>query len=154
MLQSIFTLFQTGLSSPDSALLVARISVGVFFAISGFNKLFNPGRHKSLTANLTKNGIPYIPVMQWFVPFWEFVSGLFLAIGLFTVFHALVLMIICVVAACCEARKRVAAYSPINAGDVVADYLYLQEILYMVLLSVNILAGGGKFSFDHIVFKF
>jgi putative oxidoreductase len=140
-----------GFNAPDVALFVTRATVGIFFAISGFNKLFNPARHQSLVNNLTGNHIPDVKLMQWFVPFWEFTGGLMLAIGLATVFSAGVLLIICLVACECESAKRVEAYKPINAGDKVADYLYLQEILYMALLAVNVLAGSGKYSVDYFI---
>jgi putative oxidoreductase len=153
VLQEIFSLIHNGLSAPDAALLLSRVSVGVFFAISGFNKLFNAGRHISLTNNLISNNIPAVWFMCWFVPAWEFVAGMWLAIGFLTCFSATVLMIICVVAAVCESRKRVEAFHPINVGDRVADYLYLQEILYMMLLGVNLLAGSGKYSIDKIIFN-
>lgn len=140
-----------GFNAPDMALLVTRVSVGVFFAISGFNKLFNSARHQSLVNNLKGNNIPDVKDMQWFVPFWELTSGVMIALGFATVFNAGVLLIICAVACCCESSRRVEAYKPINAGDRLADYLYLQEILYMVLLSVNVLAGSGKYSIDHFI---
>ncbi len=140
-----------GFNAPDMALFITRVSVGVFFAISGFNKLFNPARHESLKNNLTANKIPNIPLMQWFVPFWELTSGALIAIGFATVFNAGVLIIICLVAFCCEGPRRVAAYKPINAGDTVADYLYLQEVLYILLLAVNVLAGSGKYSVDSLI---
>lgn len=143
-----------GFDAPHVALFLTRVSVGVFFAISGYNKLFNAGRHQALVNNLAGNHIPNIKLMQWFVPFWELTSGLFIAIGLATVFNALVLMIICLVACGCEAQRRVAAYKPINTGDKVADYLYLQEVLYMILLAVNVLAGSGKYSVDTLINNF
>lgn len=137
----------------DVALAVARISVGVFFAISGGNKLFVASRHASLRANLTKNGIPAVPFMEWWVPFWEFVSGAMLAVGLLSAFSAGVLAIICVVAICCESSRRVEAFKPINRADRVADYLYLQEVLYLVLLVVTMIAGTGRYSLDHVLFS-
>ncbi len=150
---TLSTLLMHGFNSPDAALFLTRVATGGFFAISGFNKLFNSGRHASLTANLVKNKIPYISFMCWFVPFWELWAGALLAVGMFTTFHAAVLMIICIVAAMCESRQRVEAYHPINTGDRIADYLYLQEILYMLLLAVSILAGSGKYSLDNLLFN-
>lgn len=141
-----------GIAAPDAALALVRVATGTFFAISGFNKLFHHQRHLSLTANLVKNKIPCIPLMQWWVPSWEFVGGLLLAIGFMSAFAASVLTIICIVACMCEARTRVEAYHPINTGDRVADYLYLQEVLYILLLAVNILAGTGKYSVDAVLF--
>jgi len=41
-----------GLGGSEYAWLIARIATGLFFAISGFFKLFNPGSHKVLTDTL------------------------------------------------------------------------------------------------------
>lgn len=136
----------------DAALAVGRVSVGVFFAISGANKLFVPQRHAAIRANLAHNGIPAVSFMEWWVPGWEFASGVLLAAGLLSAFNAGVLAIICIVACCCEAKRRVEAFGPINTPDRVADYLYLQEVLYLVLLAVTVFAGAGRFSLDHLLF--
>lgn len=155
---SIFDIAAHGLAAVDPtlakdvALAVARTSVGVFFAISGANKLLVTERHESLRANLRKNGIPVVPFMEWWVPFWELMAGVMLAVGLLSAFSAGVLAIICIVALCCEGPRRVAAYSPINAPDKVADYLYLQEVLYLVLLAVTMIAGTGRYSLDYLLF--
>lgn len=137
-----------GLNSPDVALAIVRVSVGGFFAISGYNKLFVPERHEALCDNLNKNHIPCMALMQWWVPGWEFAGGLMLAAGLVSAFAAAVLAFICVVAIVCEARDKVKAYHPINRGDAVADYLYLPEVLYLILLGVTLLAGHGRYSID------
>jgi putative oxidoreductase len=147
----ILSLAQMGLNSPNVAIAVVRVATGGFFAISGFNKLFNPGRHASLKANLQKNHIPDVGFMQWWVPVWEFVGGILLTIGLFSAFAAFVLTDICIVACCCEARSRVEAYRPINRGDRIADYLYLPEVLYACLLIVPLLSGGGAYSVDALM---
>lgn len=140
-----------GFSAHDVALAFIRTGVGVFFAISGYNKLFHKERHAALRANLVKNKIPHVHIMEWWVPFWEFASGLMLAIGLLSAFNAGVLIIICVVACCCEAPKKVAAYKPINRSDAIADYLYLPEVLYIFMLAVNVLAGTGRYSVDALI---
>jgi len=147
-MQDLITVAAHGIQAPDAALAIVRVSIGGFFALSGYNKLFNPGRHQSLLATLSKNHIPCLPLMQWWVPGWEFTGGLLLVAGLFSAFAAMVLSIICVVAICCEARGRVDAYQPINKGDRIADYLYLPEVLYLILLTVTVLAGTGQYSLD------
>lgn len=148
----LIVLASHGLAAPDLAVAIVRGSIGGFFAISGFNKLWHEERHAALVANLTKNHIPCLPLMQWWVPGWEFVAGSTLAVGMLSAVSATILAIICVVAICCEARSKVAKYSPINAGDVVADYLYLPEVLYLILLAVVILAGTGQYSLDWYAF--
>jgi putative oxidoreductase len=151
-MNSTLSLFAQGLNAPDAALAVVRVGAGTFFALSGYNKLFNKGRHQSLTNNLTKNGIPFIGFMQWWVPFWEFVAGTMLAIGLMSAFSSGVLMVICLVACCCEATKKVESYKPINTADRVDDYLYLPEVLYLFMLVITLFAGSGKYSVDALIF--
>jgi putative oxidoreductase len=138
-----------GFDAKDMALAIVRITIGTFFAISGFNKLFHEERHASLTANLKKNNIPCLAIMQWWVPGWEFLAGLMLVAGMMSAFAASVLIIICLVACYCEAAEKVEKYGPINFGDRIADYLYLPEVLYVILLSVTVLAGTGKYSLDY-----
>lgn len=139
-------------AASDIALAVVRSTIGGFFFISGFNKLFNPARHGHLVQTLTKDKVPAVPFMQWWVPGWELLGGAMLAVGLFSAFAATVLLIICIVALCCEGADRVAKYGPINFGDRIADYLYLQETLYAILLVTVMLAGTGAYSLDHLLF--
>lgn len=146
-------IFIDGSMPIDIPLAAVRIATGTFFAISGFNKLFNAARHASLRKNLEHNHIPAVGIMQWWVPSWEFIGGSMLLIGLLTPLVALILSIICVVACCCEAATKVDAYHPINQGDRAADYLYLPEVLYLCMLSLSLFGGGGEYSLDNILFN-
>lgn len=151
-LKAFHTLLWAGLSSPDFADTVLRATVGTFSAISGGNKLFVASRHRALCATLARLGIPRCGgVMEWWVPGWTFVAGLMLAAGLLTAFSAGVLFIIYGVAFACEARHKVEAYRPINHCDRVADYLYLPETLYMVMLVAVMLAGPSRYSLDFLL---
>lgn len=150
-ISTLINVAQNGSGHYDAAISIARVATGTFFAISGFNKLTDPGRHQSLVETLSKDHVPDVKFMEWWVPGWELIAGTLLALGLFTSFAALVLIIICAVACCCEAKGRVDAYQPINGGDRVADYLYLPEVLYMLLLVVPALAGGGAYSLDAVL---
>lgn len=140
-----------GFGLHDLGLAVVRVAVGVFFAISGYHKLFNRDRHARLVGTLISNKIPCVGFMCWWVPFWEFVGGLMLAVGLLTAFSAGVLLIICLVACRVEAPKKVAAFHPIDRADVLDDYLYLPEVLYIVMLLVTLLAGTGAYSVDALI---
>jgi putative oxidoreductase len=150
-LSALLALLRQGLNSPDLADLMIRASVGVFFAMSGGNKLFVPSRHASLRRSLADNKIPCVSPMAWWVAGWEFAAGITLALGLFSAFSAVVLLIICLVACACEAHKKVTAFQPINGFDVVADYLYLPEVLYTVLLTAAIVHGTGHYSLDWLL---
>lgn len=142
-----------GFNFHDIGQTLLRVAIGVFFACSGFNKLFHPERHQSLKSNLIKNRIWCVPVMVWWVAAWEFASGIMLALGLFSAFNAAVLLIVCIVAFKCEAKHRVAAFKPINKADVMACYLYLQETLYVLILVACILGGMSAYSLDALIWK-
>lgn len=150
-MNTIIKLMSHGFQNPDVALFLSRAVVGIFFTMSGMNKLFVASRHQSLVNNLTKNGIKPLAFMSYWVPFWEFASGIMVTIGLLAPFNAGVLLIICIVACTCELRERVAAYKPINTADEIADYLYIQDVLYMALLAVVIFAGSGRYSVDALI---
>lgn len=152
MIEQALQIAAHGAGATDFALALVRVGTGMFFMLSGFNKLFNAGRHAAIVETFKKDHVPFIAFNQWWVPSWEFAAGLLMVVGLFSAFAAAVLIIICAVACYCEAKERVAAYAPINGGDRIADYLYLPEVLYVLLLSVNVLAGTGRFSLDAWLF--
>lgn len=141
-----------GFGLTDIALSFQRVGVGLFFAISGWHKLFNPTRHKSFVQTLQKDRVPLLRFNEWWVPGWELVAGVALMVGLATAFSAAILTIICIVACATEAREKVASYGPINRADALDDWLYLPEVLYVLMLLVNVLGGGGPYSLDAILF--
>lgn len=136
----------------DIPIAAVRMATGLFFAISGYNKLVVPERHAKLTRTLENDHIPAIGFMQWWVPGWELLAGVMLVLGLLTPIAALVLTIICIVACCCEAREKVESYHPINAADRIDDYLYLPEFLYICMLAISLFCGGGEYSLDNYLF--
>jgi hypothetical protein len=69
-------------SLEEFAVLLARISLGVFFAISGGNKLFVASQHKLMYETIIGAGIPFPQVMTYFVSSVEFVCRCLLVIGL------------------------------------------------------------------------
>ena len=142
------TLLTLGVNAPDAALTLNRVVLGTFFAISGFNKLFNASRHATLTQTLKDDGVPAVPVMQWLVPGVEFSGGCALILGLLSALSAFGLLVICLTALGLDAIKRIAEWQPINRGDWVADLLYLPEMLYCIGLAIVILAGPGAWSVD------
>lgn len=140
------------IGSVDLSLFMLRLTVGVFFMLSGYNKLFSPSRHQALVETLNRDKIPFIPIMQWWVPGWELVGGALVALGAGTAFAASTLSTLMCVACWAEAAKKVEEYKPINGADRVDDYLYLPEVLYLVMLLAVLSAGPGAYSIDHIFF--
>lgn len=135
----------------DFGLLLARGSVGVFFAISGYHKLFNADRHAKLVETLTADHVPFVRFNAWFVPTVELIAGAALALGMLSTISALLLGAICLVATCVDGCKRVEEWKPVDFADRVDDYLYLPEVLLGVLLLVTIMCGPGAYSLDAFV---
>lgn len=145
--------FIDGVGSADFAVALNRVAVGAFFTISGYHKLFNTKRHAALCATLERDNIPYIKVMQWWVPGWEFIAGVTLALGLFSVVSALILGFICLVATCTDGLHRITnEYKPIDLADWLDDLLYLPEVLLGIMLVTVILIGPERYSLDHYFF--
>src|SRR5271163_345882 len=64
------------------AILLVRVSIGLFFAISGANKLFVAGTTKTMYETLVKAKVPFPHLMTYFVSGVEFVGGSLVAAGL------------------------------------------------------------------------
>jgi uncharacterized membrane protein YphA (DoxX/SURF4 family) len=141
-----------GIGAHDLAFATARAAVGAFFAISGWHKLFHPARRERFTRTLIEDRVPAPHLMRWWVAGWEFTAGVWLTVGLFSAFSAFVLMVICFVACWAEAPAKVRGFEPIDRADALDDYLYLPEVLYLVILGVVMLGGTGAYSLDAILF--
>jgi putative oxidoreductase len=143
--QLLLNLFQSGLgpASGSVALLLNRIVLGLFFAISGFHKLFNKGRHEQLVATLRSSHIPLIGFNQWWVPAVEFLGGLALVSGVLAPLAALALAVECLIAVSTDGWKRIPAYRPIDKADWLDDLLYLPEVLAVAALLVVVGLGPG-----------
>src|SRR6202167_411623 len=63
------------------AILLVRVSLGLFFAISGANKLFVASGTKTMYETLVKAKVPFPHQMAFFVSGVEFVGGSLLNVG-------------------------------------------------------------------------
>jgi uncharacterized membrane protein YphA (DoxX/SURF4 family) len=142
------SLITLGAQAPDAALTLNRVALGMFFAISGYHKLFNRSRHATLTQTLQDDGVRAVPIMQWLLPSIEFGGGWALIIGLLSALAAFGLFVICFAAVVLDATKRVRAWQPIDRADWLGDLLYLPEALYCIGLAVVMLGGPGPWSLD------
>src|SRR5579862_3324618 len=80
------------------AILLVRVSIGLFFAISGANKLFVAGGTKPVYETLVKANVPFPHQMAYFVSGVEFVCGSLLAVGFLSNPAAMTLLIDMIVA--------------------------------------------------------
>jgi putative oxidoreductase len=129
------------------AILLVRVSIGLFFAISGANKLFVAGGTKPVYDTLVKAKVPFPRQTAYFVAGVEFVAGSLLAVGFFSSPACVALLIDMTVATLISAVSTLPKrLSPLNWLD---DFLYLPEVLYVLFFISLICSGPGKFSVDY-----
>ncbi|HUJ20505.1 MAG TPA: DoxX family protein [Bryobacteraceae bacterium] len=129
------------------AILLVRVSIGLFFAISGANKLFVAGGTKPVYDTLVKAKMPFPQLTAYFVSTVEFVGGSLVAVGFLSSPACLALLIDMIVAIFTEAISTLPkGLSPLRWLD---DFLYLPEVLYVLFFTWLIFSGPGNFSVDH-----
>jgi len=129
------------------AILLVRVSIGLFFAISGANKLFVAGGTKPVYDTLVKAKVPFPRQTAYFVASVEFVCGSLVTVGFFSSPASMALMIDMIVATLTSSLATLPkGLSPLSWLD---DFLYLPEVLYVLFFIWLICSGPGKFSVDY-----
>ncbi|HZB88945.1 MAG TPA: DoxX family protein [Terracidiphilus sp.] len=128
------------------AILLVRVSLGLFFAISGANKLFVAARGQTMYETIMKAKIPFPRQMAHFVSGVEFVGGSLVAAGFLSSLACVALsvnMVAAILTTTLSAMPK--GLSPLNWLD---DFLYLPEVLYVLFFIWLICSGPGRFSVD------
>ena len=129
------------------AILLVRVSLGLFFAISGANKLFTAAGTKTMYETLVKAKVPFPHQMAYFVSGVEFVGGSLLAVGFLSSPACAVLLVDMIVAILTSTLSTLPeGLSPLKWLD---DFLYLPEVRYVLFFIWLICSGPGKFSVDY-----
>jgi putative oxidoreductase len=129
------------------AILLVRVSIGLFFAISGANKLFVAGGTKPVYDTLVQAKVPFPRQMAYFVSSVEFFCGSLVAAGFLSSPACVALLIDMIVATLTSAVSTLPkGLSPLSWLD---DLLYLPEVLYVLFFIWLICSGPGKFSVDY-----
>src|SRR5271155_4370025 len=129
------------------AILLVRVSIGLFFAISGANKLFSAWGTKQVYDTLVKAKVPFPRQTAYFVASVEFVCGSLLTVGFLSSPACVALLIDMIVAVLTNTLATVPkGLSSLNWLD---DVLYLPEVLYVLIFIWLICSGPGKFSVDY-----
>ena len=129
------------------AILLVRVSIGLFFAISGGNKLFVAGGTKPVYDTLVQAKVPFPRQTAYFVAGVEFLGGSLITIGFLSSPACAALMIDMIVATLTSAIATLPkGLSPLSWLD---DLLYLPEVLYVLFFIWLISSGPGKFSVDY-----
>ena len=129
------------------AILLVRVSLGLFFAISGANKLFVADRMQAMYKTLVEAKVPAPHLMAYFVSGVEFVAGSLLTVGLLSSLACVALLVdmaVAILTAKLSAMPK--GLSPLNWLD---DFLYLPEVLYVLFFIWLIGSGPGRFSVDY-----
>lgn len=119
--------------------LLARLTVGVAFAESGWGKVHNLEAVGQFFAELS---IPAPQVQATFVSYVELVCGSLVLVGLVTRLAALPLIGTMIVALATAKASDIAGFS---------DLIGTSELCYAVLLAWLALAGPGAASLDHLI---
>jgi putative oxidoreductase len=129
------------------AILLVRVSIGLFFAISGANKLFVAGGTKPVYETLVQAKVPFPHQMAYFVSGVEFVCGSLATVGFLSTPASAALLIDMIVATLTSAIPTLPkGLSPLSWLD---DLLYLPEVLYVLFFLWLICSGPGRFSVDY-----
>jgi putative oxidoreductase len=129
------------------AILLVRVSLGLFFAISGANKLFVAGSKQTMYETLVKANVPFPRLMTYFVSGVEFVGGCLLIVGFLSSLACVALLVDMLVAILTSKLSAVPkGLSPLNWVD---DFLFFPEVLYVLFFIWLICSGPGKFSVDY-----
>ena len=126
----------------------ARVLIGIFFCISGGTKLLVPAQFSIMEQTMVQSHIPFPHVSALLASLVEFGCGAGLVLGLLTPLCALVLAVDMIVAV---ATNRIHS---IQASGILAwldDFLYLPEVLYIIILVWLVFSGPGRYSIDGLI---
>src|ERR1700730_12700874 len=121
------------------AILLVRVSIGLFFAISGANKLFVAGGTKPVYDTLVKAKVPFPRQMAYFVSGVEFLGGSLVAVGFLSSPACVVLLIDMIVATLTSAVSTLP--KGLSLLGWLDDFLYLPEVLY-VFFFISLICSG------------
>ena len=129
-------------------ILMARLAVGLMFFLSGRGKLFVPERREQMRQTLIEAHVRFAEFNAVFVSAVEFVCGLLLIFGALTPLACAMLGCLMIVAIATIAIRNIKATSPLGW---LSEFLYLPEVLYLVILIWLFFSGPGWFSIDHLI---
>jgi putative oxidoreductase len=131
------------------AILLVRIVLGLFFAISGGYKLFVGSRTETMYQTLIAAKVPFPRLMTYFVSSLELLAGILLIAGFLTSLASAALlgdMAVAILTAKISTIPK--GLSPLDWLD---NFLYLPEVLYILFFMWLICSGPGRFSIDYMI---
>jgi len=121
--------------------IAVRVLIGIFFCISGGTKLLVPAQFSIMEHILVQSHIPFPHANAFVVSTIEFACGAGLAFGLLTPLCALMLAVTMVVVVTTNRIQSIQASGVLAWLD---DFLYLPEVLYIMILVWLIFSGPGR----------
>jgi putative oxidoreductase len=127
---------------------VVRVLTGVFFCISGGTKLLVPSQFSEIQQTMIQSHIPFPHASALFVSLVEFACGGALVLGVLTPLCALMLMGDMIIAILTNRIESIHASGLLAWLD---DFLYLPEVLYVLILFWLLFSGPGPYSLDNMM---
>jgi len=130
--------------------LFARVSMGLFFAISGWNKLFMVSHWKGLLAAMIATGLPFPKFMSLVLAWLELAGGALLTVGFMSTFFSIALAFAMIVAI---VTVEIPFVIPPGLGplDWLDWFLYLPQVLYVIIFLWLVIKGPGPYSADAVI---
>jgi putative oxidoreductase len=116
--------------------------------LSGRAKLFVPKRREQMRQTLIEAHIPFPDLNTFFVSTVEFVCGLLLVIAALTPLACTLLGCVIIMAITMTAIRNIKASCALGW---LAEFLYLPEVLYLVILIWLFFSGPGWLSVDQLI---
>ena len=130
------------------AIFVTRLVVGLLFLLSGRGKLFVRERREQMRQTLIEAHVPFPEFNTVFVSTVEFVCGALLILGTLTPIACVMLGGVMIVAIATTAIRYIKATSLLGW---LSEFLYLPEVLCLVILIWLFFSGPGWLSVDHLI---
>lgn len=129
-------------------ILLARISVGLLFVLSGYGKVFVAEKREQMKETMESAGVPLPQFNAVFVSWVELIFGVALLIGFLTPLASLMLAATMIVAILTVKLKGIEGGS-LSAW--LSEFLFLPEVLYLVILIWLFFSGPGIASVDWLL---
>lgn len=129
-------------------MLLARLSVGLLFTISGAGKLFIRDRRQQMRETLVVARVPAPKLSAVVVSSVELFFGTSLIAGFLTPLSCLLLIGVMLGALSTTVLPGLKANS---VSSWLSGFLYLPEVLYIVILVWLLFSGPGWLSLDHLL---
>jgi putative oxidoreductase len=130
------------------AILLARLALGLLFFLSGRGKVFVAERREQMRQTLLEAHVPFPKFNTIFVSIAELLFGALLVIGALTPLACVMLSSVMIAAIATTAIRNIKATSPLGWFS---EFLYLPEVLLLVILLWLFLSGPGWFSVDDLL---